>query len=185
MRGNFYAAILRAGQLREGARHDFGMSTFGLIHTALSLLALVSGLIVVMGLLAARRLDAWTALYLASAVAAGVTGFGFPGSIGIPHYVGSVALIVLLVAILARYAFRLAGPWRSTYAVTAVLGVHSLVFFAIGEAFLRVPALNAMAPTLTELPFALAQLAALALFVALAIAAAMTFRHEAATEAQR
>jgi anti-sigma-K factor RskA len=42
-----------------------------------------------------------------------------------------------------------------------------------------VQALNAMAPTLTELPFWLAQLVALALFVALAIAAAITFRRKA------
>jgi hypothetical protein len=160
------------------------MSTFGLIHIALSLLALVSGLIVVTGMLAARRLDRWTALYLASAVSAAVTGLGFPG-FGIPQYIGIAALVVLLVAILARYAFRLVGPWRSTYAVAAVLGVYSLVFFTIGEAFFRIPALKPMAPTLTELPFWLAQLAALALFVALAVAAPMTFRHEAATEARR
>lgn len=163
----------------------FGLSTFGFVHTALSLLALVSGLVVVMGLLAARRLDALTALYLASAVAANVTGFGFSASFGIPHYIGSAALVVLLVVILARYAFRLAGPWRWIYAIATVLTVHSLAFFTIGEAFRRIPALNAMAPTLTELPFTLAQLAAAALFVALAIAAAMKFRHEVAAEAQR
>jgi hypothetical protein len=95
-----------------------------------------------------------------------------------------VALFLLSLAILARYAFRLAGPWRPTYAAAAVLGVWTLVFFTIGEAFLRVPALKAMTPTLTELPFALTQIAALALFLALAIVAAMTFRHEAAAEAQ-
>jgi len=50
------------------------------------------------------------------------------------------------------------------------------VFFAIGEAFLRFPALTALAPTLTELPFVLIQLAGIALFVALAIAAVSRFR---------
>jgi hypothetical protein len=157
----------------------FGLSTLGVLHTALSLSALVSGLIVVGGLLASRRLDALTALYLASALATTVTGFGFPGSFGIPQAIGVMALLVLLVAILARYAFRLAGPWRATYAVAAVLGVWSMVFFTIGEAFLRLPVLKAMAPTLTELPFGLAQVAALALFVALAVAAAKAFRPEA------
>jgi len=156
----------------------FGLSTLGVLHTALSLLALVSGLIVVGGLLAGRRLDAVTALYLASALATTVSGFGFPG-FGIPQAIGVIALLVLLVAILARYVFRLAGRWRATYAVAAVLGVWSMVFFTIGEAFLRLPVLKAMAPTLTELPFGLAQLAALALFVALAVAAARTFRNEA------
>ena len=175
----------------------FGMSTFGFVHTALSLLALASGLIVVIGLLAGRRLDAWTALFFASAVATAVTGFGFPGSFGVPHAIGIVTLPLIALAMLARYAFRLAGPWpvrpsssggprpwRSTYVVATVLALHSLVFFAIGEAFLRVPALKAMAPNLTELPFWLVQLATLALFIALAVAAAIAFRREAATGEQ-
>ena len=162
----------------------FGMSTFGFVHTALSLLALASGLIVVIGLLAGRRLDAWTALFFASAVATAVTGFGFPGSFGVPHAIGIVTLLLIALAMLARYAFRLAGPWRSTYVVATVLALHSLVFFAIGEAFLRVPALKAMAPNLTELPFWLVQLATLALFIALAVAAAIAFRREAATGEQ-
>jgi hypothetical protein len=152
-----------------------GLSPFGFVHTALSLLAVVSGLIVVVGLLAAKRLDAWTAVYLTSALATTVTGFGFPGSFGVPQYVGMVALAFLVVAGLARYAFRLRGVWRPIYAFAAVLGVWSLVFFVVGEAFLRTP-LNALAPTLTEPPFLLAELAALVLFVTLAIAAAMKFR---------
>jgi hypothetical protein len=158
----------------------FGLSTFGFLHLALSLLALVAGLVVVAGLLTARRLDTWTMVFLASAVGANVTGFGFPGNIGVPHYIGAAALLVLAVAILARYGFGLAGHWRRIYAVAAALGAYSLVFFTIGEAFLRIPALNALAPTLTEQPFALAQIAAMLLFAALTIAAAVMFRHEPA-----
>jgi len=156
-----------------------GMSTFGFVHTALSLLAVVSGLIVVAGLLAAKRLEAWTAIYLASALATTLTGFGFPGAFGAPQYVGLGALAFLVVAIVARYGFRLAGAWRPAYAVAAVLSVWTLVFFVVGEAFLRTP-LKALAPTLTELPFLLTELAALVLFIALAIAAAKTFRDERA-----
>lgn len=154
-----------------------GMSTFGFVHTALSLLAVVSGLIVVAGLLAAKRLEAWTAIYLASALATTLTGFGFLGGFGAPQYVGLLALAFLVVAIVARYGFRLAGTWRPVYAATAVLGVWSLVFFVVGEAFLRTP-LKALAPTLTEPPFILAELAALVLFVVLAIMATKKFRPE-------
>jgi hypothetical protein len=157
-----------------------GMSTFGFVHTALSLLAVVSGLIVVAGLLAAKRLEAWTAIYLASALATTLTGFGFPGSFGVAHYIGLVALAFLVVAIVARYGFRLAGAWRPIYAVAAVLSVWSLVFFLVGEAFLRTP-LKALAPTLTEPPFILAEIAALVVFVTLAIMAVMRFRPEAAS----
>lgn len=152
------------------------MSTLGLIHTALSLLGLASGLVVLGGLLVARRRDAWTAVFLISALAAAITGFGFAGSFGVPHVVGLASLACLAIAGLARYALRLRGRWRSIYAFAAVLALWSLVFFAIGEAFLRLPALRALAPTLTERPFLLTEAAALALFVALAIAAARIFR---------
>jgi hypothetical protein len=156
----------------------FGLSTFAFVHTALSLLALMTGLVVVAGLLTGRRLDTWTAVYLAAAVTANATGFGFPGGWGIPHYIGGAGLLVLLGAVVARYVFALAGGWRRTYAVAATAGAYGLVFFTIGEAFLRIPALNAMAPTLTERPFVLAQVAALMIFTALAGAATVTFRGE-------
>src|SRR5262249_1091425 len=115
-----------------------GLSTFGFVHTALSVLALLLGLVVVWGLLTVRRLDAWTAVYLASALAATATGFGFPGRFGVPHYIGMAALVFLAVTALARYAFHLHEVWRPIYAFAAVLSVWSLAFFAVGEAFLRV-----------------------------------------------
>ena len=153
-----------------------GLSTLGFIHTALSLLALASGLVVVMGLVGGRPLNGWTAVYFASAVATNATGFTFPGDFGIPHYLGLGAALALMVAIPARYIFRLAGAWRPIYAVATVVSVHVLVFFTIGEAFLRIPSLNALAPTLTETPFAVTQLAGMLLFVALAVAAATAAR---------
>jgi hypothetical protein len=160
-----------------------GMSTLGIVHTALSVLALMSGLIVVSGLLAAKRTDRWTAFYFASALATSATGFGFPGGFGVPQALGIVALVLLAAAILARYAFRLAGIWRAIYAAAAVLSVHTLVFFTIGEAFLRIPALKALAPNLTEWPFAVVQAVGLALFIALAAMAAKRFHPEASVTA--
>lgn len=155
------------------------MSTLGIVHTALSLLALASGLLVVAALLSGKRADGWSAIYFASALATGATGFGFPGGFGVPQALGIVALVLLAAAILARYAFRLAGIWRTIYAAVTVLSVHTLVFFTIGEAFLRIPALNALAPNLTEWPFAVVQGVGLALFIALAVMAAKRFRPEA------
>ena len=158
------------------------MSTLTLVHTALSIVALVSGVIVVLGLLASKSLDGWTALYLATAVATSATGFGFASPSFMPsHWVGVVSLVVLAVAILARYVFHLAGTWRWIYAVSAVLGVYFLVFVTIAQAFMKVPALNAMAPTLSEPPFAIAQVVAMVIFILLAIAAARMFRPMAAT----
>jgi len=58
----------------------WGMSThtFTLVHVILSLVGIFTGFIVLFGLLAGRRLDVWTAIFLASTVATSVTGFGFP-----------------------------------------------------------------------------------------------------------
>jgi hypothetical protein len=162
-----------------------GLSTFTWIHTALSLVALAAGVIVVIGLIGSRELRLWTELYLVTAVATSVTGFGFPfTSFGPSHWVGVISLVVLAVTILARYAFHLAGAWRWVYAVGAVIALYFLVFVAVAQAFMKVPALHALAPTGSEPPFAVAQLVVLVIFVVLAIAAARKF-HPAAAAAYR
>lgn len=155
----------------------YGLTTFAWVHTILSLVGLVAGLVVVVGLLGSKKLGGWTALYLASAVATNVTGFGFPfDRFQDSHWVGVISLVVLAAAILARYVFRFAGAWRWIYALGAVLGLYFLVFVGIAQLFKKVPALAAMAPTLSEPPFAITQLAVTAIFVVLAIAAAIKFR---------
>jgi hypothetical protein len=159
----------------------FGMttSTFTFVHVLLSLVGIGSGCIVLFGLLARKRLDGWTALFLASTVATSVTGFGFPFDHLLPsHKVGILSLVVLAMAILARYALHLAGAWRRIYIICAVAALYLNVFVAVVQAFQKVPALNAMAPTQSELPFLLAQIVVLALFVVLAIVAALRFRNE-------
>jgi hypothetical protein len=157
----------------------FDLQTFTLIHVAISLVGIGSGFVVMFGLLTGRRLAGWTTLFLASTVATSVTGFGFPFDHLLPsHKVGIISLVVLTVAILARYAFHLAGAWRWIYVVGAVVALYLNVFVGIVQAFQKVPALKAMAPTQSEPPFLLTQLVVLALFVALAIVAAIRFRIE-------
>ena len=87
----------------------------------------------------------------------------------------SPGFTALAVAVLALYVRKLEGVWRATYAITAVLSLYFLIFVLIAQFFIKVPALNALAPTLSEPPFAMAQLANLALFVVLMIAAARAF----------
>jgi len=157
----------------------FGLSTLGFVHTALSLMALATGLVVVAGLLAGRRLNGWTSAYFVTAVLTDATGFALPRPFDIVHWLGVAMAAALLIAILARYPFGLAGRWRPTFAVATVASVYVLVFFTIGEAFLRIPALKPLAPTLTELPFVLAQLAGLALFGMLAAVAVVNMRRAA------
>src|SRR5713226_4004271 len=155
------------------------VKTFTQIHVAISLIAIVTGLVVMFGLLARNRLDRWTALFLLFTLATSVTGFFFPFHGFTPAIgVGIISLLVLAIAIYARYPRQLAGAWRWIYVVTAVIALYLNVFVAVVQAFLKVPALHAIAPTQTEPPFKLTQLVVLALFIVLGIVAAIRFRPE-------
>jgi hypothetical protein len=150
---------------------------FTLIHTALSLIGIASGFVVVLGLLAAKPLHGWTGLFLATTLATSVTGFFFPFHGFTPaHGVGIVSVLVLVLASYARYGRHFAGAWRRAYAITAVIALYFNVFVLIVQAFMKVPALQAMAPTQSEPPFIIAQFACLVLFVVLGILAAIRFR---------
>lgn len=128
-------------------------------------------------MLASERLDGWTKWFLITTVLTSVTGFFFPFHGFTPaHGVGIMSLLVLAVAIFARYPRQLAGAWRWIYVVTAVIALYLNVFVGVVQAFLKVPALHVMALTQTEPPFKLTQLVVLALFIVLGIVAAMRFR---------
>jgi len=156
----------------------FSLRTFTIVHVVLSLVGIGSGVVVLYGLLTRKRLDRWTALFLASTVATSVTGFGFPFDHLLPsHVVGIISLLVLAVAIVARYALHLNGAWGRLYVITAMVALYLNVFVLVVQLFQKVPTLNALAPTQSEPAFVLAQLAVLALFVALTAAAAIRFRN--------
>ena len=155
-----------------------GMSTatFTLVHVLISLVGIGSGLIVLFGLLKAKRMDGWTGLFLAATVATSVTGFGFPFEQLLPsHKVGIISLVVLAIAILARYAFHLARSWRWIYVVSAMIALYLNVFVAIVQGFRKVPALKELAPTGSEPPSLAAQLVVMALFIVLTIMAVKRF----------
>lgn len=157
-----------------------GMTTLTFVHVLLSLAGIASGVIVALGMLASKRLDGLTAVFLATTVLTSVTGFFFPYEGFKPSYVvGVLSLIVLAIAIFARYSRHLAGGWRRTYVITSVIALYLNVFVLVVQLFEKVPALKAMAPTQSEPPFKLAQLVVLALFVMLGIFAAIRFRVEA------
>jgi|SRR5712672_1398477 len=156
-----------------------GMTTFVFVHVVLSLIGILTGLIVMFGLLGAKRLDGWTAIFLLTTVATSVTGFLLPAHHFMPsHGVGIVSMVVLVLAILARYAFHLAGGWRRAYVVSAMIALYLNVFVLIAQAFQKVPSLKAMAPTGSEPPFLVSQVVCMAVFIALTIGAALKFRNE-------
>ena len=155
------------------------LHVYTIIHTLISLAAIFTGLVVLFGMLAGKRLDGWTKWFLITAVATTVTGFFFPFHGFTPAIaLGIISLPVLALAIYARYSRDLAGHWRWIYVVSAVTTLYFNVFVLIVQSFEKIPALKAMAPTQTEQPFKFAQLVALGLFVLLTIAAAIRFHPE-------
>jgi len=155
------------------------LTIFTLVHVLISLVGIASGFIVLLGLLLSKRLDTWTKIFLVTTVLTSVTGFFFPFHGFTPGLgIGIISLIVLPVAIYARYKRQLAGGWRRTYVITATIALYLNVFVLIVQLFEKVPALRAVAPTQTEGPFKLTQLVTLLLFVVLTILAASRFSGE-------
>lgn len=155
----------------------FNLKTLTDVHVAISLVAILSGLIVLFGLLTGRRFDHWTSFFLITTVATSVTGFFFPFHGITPGLTGGIiSLVVLAIAIFARYPRKLAGAWRWLYVITAMIALYLNVFALIAQLFQNVAAVKALAPTLSEPPFLVAQLLALIVFVVLGILAAIKFR---------
>ena len=157
---------------------------YTIIHTLISLVGIFTGLVVLFGMLAGKRIDGWTKWFLITTVLTSVTGFffpfhGFTPAIGL----GIISLLVLAVAIYARYPRQLAGHWRWIYVVGAVISLYFNVFVGVVQSFEKIPALHALAPTQIEPPFKLTQLVVLALFAVLTIIAAIRFRLEQAPTA--
>ena len=159
--------------------------TFTLIHVVLSLVGIIAGLVVVGGFMAGVRFDAWTGVYFVTTVLTNVTGFGFPFATLLPsHIVGGISLIVLVVAIAARYWKYLTGAWRGAFVVSTVLALYLNVFVLVAQLFQKVPALIALAPTQKAPAFVVTHLIVLALFVILGMAAVRGFRTERAAVAR-
>jgi hypothetical protein len=155
------------------------LSTFTLVHVALSLIGIISGLIVALGMLAAKRLDGLTAVFLVTTVLTSVTGFFFPFHGVTPGIVvGIISMVTLLIAILARYALHLAGAWRGIYAVTAMISLYLNCFVLVAQLFEHVPALHELNPAQSGTAFKSAQGVVLVIFLVFTIAAAIKFHPE-------
>ena len=160
-------------------------STFTLIHVLLSLAGIGTGFIVVVGLLNRKTLNGWTAIFLITTVLTSVTGFLFPFHEVTPGIIlGVLSLIFLAATIAARYAFHLSGAWRPTYVITAMIALYFNCFVGVVQAFEKVPALRAMAPTQKEAPFKIAQLVLLIIFIVLGTLAVKKFRIEPSVPAR-
>jgi hypothetical protein len=155
------------------------LSTFTALHVIISLIGIVSGIVVMFGLLGSKRMPGLTAVFLVSTILTSATGFLFPFEKLLPsHMIGILSLVLLAIACIALYAMKLSGRWRSIYVVSAMTSLYLNVFVLIIQAFLKVPALHALAPSVppSEPPFAVVQGIVLVFFVIAVIGAVRRFR---------
>lgn len=155
----------------------FGTDPFTQFHVSLSLVGIATGFIVVCGLLVGARLPFWTAIFLITTVLTSVTGFGFPFRQVLPsHIVGAISLVVLAIAIFARYGKHLAGHWRWVYVTTAVTAFYLNVFVLIVQLFTKVESLAVLAPNQTEPPFVITHSVVFLIIAAVTYFAVRAFR---------
>ena len=161
-----------------------GMSvaTLVVIHTIISLIAIVAGIIVMFGMLGSKHQPGLTAIFLILTILTSATGFVIPPFLTdklLPsHMIGILSLVLLAVACIALYVMKLAGPWRWIYVVTALVSLYLNVFVLVIQSFLKVPFLHALAPSVppAEPPFAVAQGIVLVFFVIMIIGVWRRFR---------
>ena len=154
------------------------LTALTIFHVLLSLVGIGAGFIVVYGLLMSKQYERSTSVFLNTTLATSLTGFLFPFHGLLPsHIFGVLSFNRPELAIAARRHF-LAGAWRKTYVISSIVALYLNVFILIVQMFRKVPALHALAPTESEAPFQVAQLAALVFFVALGIRATMKFRDQ-------
>jgi hypothetical protein len=160
------------------------LATFTVLHVVISLIAIVTGFVVVCGMIKANPLPLWTAVFLVTTVLTSVTGFFFPFEKLLPsHIFGIISLPVLALSLAGLYLFHLAGRWRWIYVVTSIFALYLNTFVLVVQSFLKVPFLQPLAPTQSEPPFAVAQLLVLVLCAALGYLAVRRFRPGSALEA--
>jgi hypothetical protein len=159
------------------------LATFTIVHVIISLIGIVSGIIVMFGMLGSKEMPGLTAIFLLSTILTSATGFLFPFTQLLPsHMIGIISLVLLAIACIALYAMRLAGPWRHIYVLTALISLYLNVFVLVIQGFLKVPALHALAPSVppSEPPFAVIQGLILLFFIIVIIGAWRRFRPAAA-----
>lgn len=139
-------------------------------HTVLSFIGMGIGIPVMILLLKRIYISPWILAFLSIALALTITGFMLPIEAITPAVaVGVLALLTLILACLAQYKFKLSGLWGRVFTFCVTLNVYLLYFVAVAQAFMKIEALNSLAPTLSEPPFGISQLFVLLVFGVLGV----------------
>jgi len=120
-----------------------------LIHTAISLLAILTGFPVLAAMMKGRTPVTLTGVCLGLTVLTSATGYLFKNEHVTPAMiVGAISLILLAVALFAFYGQHLAGRWRTAYVITATMALYLNVFVLVIQSFIKIPPLHALAPAI-------------------------------------
>ena len=153
------------------------LHTFTIIHVAISLMAIASGIVILIGMFGSRQMPGWTAFFLLTTILTSVTGFLFPIHGFTPALgTGVVSMVLLALALYGLYGKHLVGAWRWVYVACAIGAFYLNVLVLIVQSFQKVPVLHSLAPTQSEPPFLVAQGLALVGFLVLGGVAAVRFR---------
>ncbi|WP_432767692.1 MAG: hypothetical protein HEQ22_09605 [Sphingopyxis sp.] len=157
------------------------IAQFTALHVAISLVAIGAGLIALPAFARGRILPRTTGIFLWTTLLTSMTGFLFPIVAFTPALgFGILSTLILVATFWAWYRRKLAGRAAAVYAVTATLALYLNLFVLVVQSFLKVPALNALAPTGSEPPFAAAQAALLIAMLALGFLSLRSSRRRAA-----
>ena len=141
---------------------------FTAIHVAISLIAIASGIIALPAFARGRLLRRTTGIFLWATLLTSLTGFLFPIVAFTPALgFGILSTLILIFTFSAYYRSKLVGRAATVYAITATIALYLNMFVLVVQSFLKVPALNALAPLGNEPPFAAAQGALLIASIAL------------------
>ena len=152
-----------------------GLTPLGTFHTAVSLIAVVAGLVALVRDKAISPRNLVGKIYVVTTVITCLTGFGIfqHGGFGKPHVLAIVTLVVLVVAAVAGYSnvFGRASPYVETVSYSATFLFHMIP--GITETSTRLPL---GAPLLPNADAPALQTASAVLFVVFLIGASLQVR---------
>src|ERR1700691_2471498 len=119
------------------------LALFTKVHVVISLIAICVGFVVAAGMIGSRKLSGLTAFFLVMTALTSGTGFLFPYKGVTPGIIFGVAsMLALLLAAVARYGGNMAGTWRKTWVISAMLAQYFNFFVFLVQVFDKVPALH-------------------------------------------
>jgi hypothetical protein len=156
------------------------LEDFTQLHVACAVVGIGAGAIVLLCMIRQRSIEIWNEIFLVATLLATISGFFFPTtSFGASRTVGVVTTIVLALGFYALYGKQLAGWWRRLYADCAVAVLYLNCLVGVIQAFDKLPALKAIAPTRSSPAVLVTQAAVLVVFF---IGGFMAQRRFAATD---